>query len=260
MHPALAAVSMAGRGIRQTLAKVNPDVWREMIFTSVQAYSLVLPRRETIVDRGPDDFLPVVLVHGLGGNRGCWLPLRWYLRLLGHRRLYAFGYEDGAVAENAEPLRAFIEQVRRETKQEQVDIIAHSLGGLIARYAIQRLDQAMGVRTLITMATPHRGTYAAQYANTPVMWELRPDSELLAELNGDDWGQYPTRLVAIYSNRDVYVVPAEHMTHTQAESIFLPGLSHSQYLVSPVAFRTVAAHLTPQAMPGQVGLAKAAKA
>jgi len=36
------------------------------------SYSLLLPRREHVVDRGADEFLPIVLVHGLGGNRGAW--------------------------------------------------------------------------------------------------------------------------------------------------------------------------------------------
>ncbi|HPM77002.1 MAG TPA: alpha/beta fold hydrolase [bacterium] len=243
MQTALSLVSEAGKGLRRTLAKVNPDVWREALFTTAQAYSLVLPRREQVIDRGPDDYLPVILVHGLGGNRGGWLPLRWYLRLMGHRRLYAFGYEEGAVAELAAGLAEFIEQVRRETGQDRVDIVAHSLGGLVARYAIQRLGFGPHVRTLITMATPHRGTYAAQYADTPITRELRPDSSLLAELNGDDWQRYPTRLVTVYSDRDIYVVPAEHMVHAQAERVLLPGISHTQYLVSPEAFRAVAARL-----------------
>jgi len=40
----------------------------------------------------------------------------------------------------------------------QIDILAHSMGGLIARIYIQELGGAKRVRRLITMGTPHRGS------------------------------------------------------------------------------------------------------
>jgi len=229
-----------GCTIGRQFKKVNPDVYRELAFVSMSSYSLVLPKREKVVDRGSDGFLPVVLVHGLGGNRGAWWPLRLFLRLQGHRRLYAFGYEDGTVEELAQRLKSFVEEVRQVTGVAQVDIVAHSLGGLIVRYAIQRLDMAHSVRTFVSMATPHLGTYAAQYANTPLTLAIRPDSRILCDLNRDDMKNYPIRFVTIFSNRDVYIVPNEMMMHPHAENIFVPNVSHSQHLVSPPVFRKVA--------------------
>ena len=59
------------------------------------------------------------------------------------------------------------------------------------------------------------------------------------------------RFVSIFSNRDVYVVPAQGMTHPAAENVFLPDLSHSQYLVSPRVFRAVASCLDrSHSLPG----------
>jgi pimeloyl-ACP methyl ester carboxylesterase len=231
-------------GVGRLLDRVNPDVWRELGYVTVSSYSLLLPRREEVIDRGVDDFLPIVLVHGLGGNRGLWLPLRLFLRMNGHRRIYAFGYESGSIEGHAEGLKGFIRDVLRATGEEQVDIVAHSLGGIIARYAVQRLGLGREVRTLITMATPHQGTYAAQYVNTPLTRSLRPESSTIRDLNTDDRSGYPLRFFSIYSNRDVYVVPAEGMAHPHAQNIFLPKVSHSQYLVSPRIFRVVASCLT----------------
>jgi len=228
-----------GSGVGRLLDRVNPDVWRELGYVTVSSYSLLLPRREEVVDRGADDFLPVVLVHGLGGNRGLWWPMRLFLRMNGHRRIYAFGYEDGSVEGHAEGLKGFIHDVLRATGEGQVDIVAHSLGGIIARYAVQRLGLRREVRTLITMATPHQGTYAARYVDTPLTRPVRPESDTLRDLNTDDRSGYPLRFFSIYSNRDVYVVPAEGMVHPYAENIFLPDVSHSQYLVSPRIFRVV---------------------
>jgi pimeloyl-ACP methyl ester carboxylesterase len=237
------AAKKIGAGVGRLLDKVSPDVWRELGYVTMLSYSLLLPRREQVVDRGPDEFLPIVLVHGLGGNRGAWLPFRLFLRINGHRRIYAFGYEEGTVEEHAGDLKDFVDGVLRRTGEAQVDIVAHSLGGIIARYAIQRLGMSVAVRTLVTLAAPHQGTYAARYANTTLTRSLRPESDLIRDLNADDLESCPMRFFSIFSNRDVYVVPAERMTHPAAENVFVPDVSHSQYLVSPKVFKAVASCL-----------------
>lgn len=237
------AAKKIGAGAGRLFEKVNPDVWRELGYVTLSSYSLLLPRREEVIDRGKDGFLPIVLVHGLGGNRGLWSPLRLYLRMNGHRRIYAFGYEDGTIEEHAEDLKRFVHAVLRATDERQIDIVAHSLGGMISRYGIQRLGLSREVRCLVTLATPHQGTYAAQYANTTLTRSLRPESDVIRDLNRDDLAGCSTRLYAIHSNRDVYVVPAKGMKHPDAENIFLSDVSHSQYLVSPQVFRVVNACL-----------------
>ena len=161
----------------------------------------------------------------------------------GHRRTYAFGYEDGTIEDHAGDLKDFVDSILRTTGETRVDVVAHSLGGIISRYAIQRLGLRGTVRTLVTMATPHQGTYAAQYANTTLTRSLRPTSEVIRDLNAEDLADYPMRFFSIFSDRDVYVVPAEGMTHPGAENLFLPEVSHSQYLVSPQVFRVVSSCL-----------------
>jgi pimeloyl-ACP methyl ester carboxylesterase len=237
------AARKLGTGIGRLFEKVNPDVWRELGYVTMSSYSLLLPRREEVVDRGAGGQVPVVLVHGLGGNRGLWWPLRLFLRMNGHRRIHAFGYEDGTIEDHAEDLKGFVDSILRVTGETQVDIVAHSLGGIISRYAIQRLGLKGTVRTLVTMATPHQGTYAAQYANTAITRSLRPASEVIRTLNAEDLTDYPVRFFSLFSDRDVYVVPAEGMTHPGAENVFLHDVSHSQYLVSPEVFRVVASCL-----------------
>jgi len=234
-----------GAGIGQLLGKVNPDVWRELGYVSMSSYSLLLPRQEEVFDRGVDGFLPVVLVHGLGANRGAWWPLRLFLRMNGHRRIYAFNHDQGSIEEHAEDLKDFVDAVLQATGEDRVDLVAHSIGGLISRYAVQRLGLDQKVRTLVTLATPHQGTYAAQYANTTLVRSLRPESGLVSDLNKDGLAPYPVQFIAVYSDRDIYVVPAGLMTHPDAENIFIPDLSHSQYLVSPPVFRFVASCLKP---------------
>ena len=239
------ATRKIGGGIGHILGMVNPDVWKEIACISMSSYSYLLPRREKIVDHGADGYPPLVLVHGLGGNRGVWLPLRSFMRLSGHKRIYAFGYEKGTIEQHATSLMMFIREILDTTGEKQVDIVAHSLGGIMSRYAIQRLGIDSEVRTLVTLATPHQGTYAATYANTPLTIPLRPESEMIRDLNSDDLSRYKIRFITVSSDRDVYVVPCEMMTHPDAENIFIEKISHSQYLISTKVFRAVASALPP---------------
>ena len=75
-----------------------------------------------------------------------------------------------------------VERIVEETGFERIHIIGHSLGGLIARYYVTRLGGDARVHTLITLGTPHRGSYAAYAVPTALMQQMRPGSDLMREL------------------------------------------------------------------------------
>jgi triacylglycerol lipase len=112
---------------------------------------------------------PVVFCHGmlafttlrmqLPEDLNCFSPLGDFLRQQGFRVLFPQVPPTSGVAVRAEQLR---EQIIRWT-DEPVNIIAHSMGGLDARYMISHLDAAKRVRSLTTVATPHRGTYLVEW-------------------------------------------------------------------------------------------------
>ena len=52
----------------------------------------------------------------------------------------------------------------RDLPGERVNVIAHSMGGLDARYAIARLGLAERVASLVTIGAPHRGTPLAEFS------------------------------------------------------------------------------------------------
>lgn len=70
----------------------------------------------------------------------------------------------------------------------ETDVVAHSMGGLIARSALASgLEGDLAVRTLITLATPHYGTElaASPLWPGPLRDELAPGSSFLAALNSE---------------------------------------------------------------------------
>lgn len=75
-----------------------------------------------------------------------------------------YGNDDSQVdlAASGRRLRALIEDLEEAHPEAVIDVIAHSQGGLVARAALGR-SAPPSVRTLVTLATPHRGADAATF-------------------------------------------------------------------------------------------------
>src|SRR4051794_23641245 len=124
---------------------------------------------------------PIVLVHGLMGFdslRVRGLRLRGYfpgiedeLRRAGNRVHCASLSPTAGVAHRADELRAFLDHV---APAEPVHVIAHSMGGLDARYAVSRLGMADRVLSLTTISTPHRGSPFADWGVRRLEWLAKP--------------------------------------------------------------------------------------
>ncbi len=96
---------------------------------------------------------PVILAHGLGGNRANLLGLATYVRMAGFCNIYFFEYPRvQSVANSAEHLASLVDKVDTGIG---VHLIGHSLGGTIARrFCLESHDSR--VRSLITLASPYR--------------------------------------------------------------------------------------------------------
>ncbi len=111
---------------------------------------------------------PLLMVHGVG-----FRDLRYFnywgripSELMRNGASVHYGNQEafGTIAYNGEDIRMRIYQIMEETGAPKVNIIAHSKGGLDARYAISTLKMAPYVASLTTMSTPHRGCRFVDYA------------------------------------------------------------------------------------------------
>ena len=121
---------------------------------------------------------PVVLVHGIAGtdredNETAYLGIMGYwgripatLQAAGVRVFFGNTGGWSTCETNAAMLKETIDAVLAETNAEKVNIIAHSKGGIDARYLIWKYDYGDKVASLITMATPHRGSEVADAITT----------------------------------------------------------------------------------------------
>ena len=111
---------------------------------------------------------PLVMVHGIGFRDlryfNYWGRIPRERKRNGASVYYGNQEALGTIHYNAGDIRERILQVCRETGCGKVNIIAHSKGGLDARYAISKLGMAPYVASLTTMNTPHRGCRFVDYA------------------------------------------------------------------------------------------------
>jgi hypothetical protein len=175
--------------------------------------------------------VPVVLVHGLVDNRSIFAVMRRSLRRRGFASVCSWNYSPllRDVARGAADLGAHIERICAQTGHDRVHVVGHSLGGLIARYYVQRLGGDRRVDSLVTLGTPHGGSVLAHALPTPLVRQLRPGSPVLREL-AEPVDRCDTRITAVYSDLDQLVLPtsAGRCDHPdlQARNVLFRGVGH----------------------------------
>jgi len=197
-----------------------------------------LPARHRPVRRA--DQRTLVFVHGLAANRSGFYPLQVFLRLRGFKRQLAVNYRSsGSIESIALRLKR---QLDCKIKGGRIDLIAHSMGGLVARFYVQQLGGARRVDRLITLGTPHHGTHASILIPSALVDQLRPGGPLVRHLN-----QLPpprgVRVTSIGGGRDLTMMPPESAFCSFGEQRMFRDLGHLSLLFAPAVFREISATL-----------------
>jgi len=154
---------------------------------------------DELVQQDYPDAPPVVLIHGWNGGEFTW-PSPDELRKLENklqRDIYFFTYRTSYLANRYPPLEIMEEELDRFLfKYPAVDVVAHSMGGLLLRqYLSHHPDHP--VKRAVFLSTPHFGTNAAKVltglANISITsegniqaQEIQPGSDFLWQLNDQD--------------------------------------------------------------------------
>lgn len=141
---------------------------------------------------------PVVLVHGFMSDPKTWAAYTAPGGFLAPLKLQGFAVGDGqaegqlssgditrptrptkTLPENAAALARYIAGVKQATGAQMVDMVAHSMGGLVARYYVARLMPRRDVAQLLMLGSPHGGSECSGLAAAlgvlgPASLELRP--------------------------------------------------------------------------------------
>jgi triacylglycerol esterase/lipase EstA (alpha/beta hydrolase family) len=248
------ALGEAGAWVGKTASgaylSIDPDLRRHVGQLPLVGLTLLSPRTARIEAQPDDGHRPIIFVHGLGGHPGNFFPMRKFLSLHGRKRTYALALDPAAdMSANAERFARFVDEVIRANdlpSGAQVDCVAHSMGGLVVRLAIDG-DTSARIATLVTLGSPHQGTYAARYGASRNVVDLRPDSAVMRRLAAQlPWPGPPShpRLVALWSASDVLLLPAEAACTEGAETIEMIGFTHYSYLLHPRGWTQVLSALS----------------
>lgn len=178
----------------------------------------------------------VVLVHGYVCNRGLWNP--WL------RRLSAQGTP--FVAVNLEPVLGSINDYvpivdAAVARLEQATglaplIVAHSMGGLATRAWLHQREADARCAGVITIGTPHHGTWLGRFAFTPNGRQMRRQSRWLAAMAAAESAARRARFICFFGHCDCIVFPAGTATLEGADNRHLAAVAHVAMVGRPEVF------------------------
>lgn len=185
----------------------------------------------------------VVFVHGFVCNRGIWNPWMTRLRSAGVP-FVAVDLEPvfGGIDDYAPIVGATVERVRKATGRAPL-VVAHSMGGLAVRAWLSRCSGALPVEHVVTIGSPHGGTWLARFGVTPNGLQMRRPNAWLDALQAVELqrggAQYYAHFTCFYSHCDNIVFPPSTATLPGADNRHVPGSAHVHLAAQPEVFDEV---------------------
>ncbi len=185
--------------------------------------------------------VPVLLVPG-------YAEPSWYFMYGIYEQLKAAGWaveginlfpNFASAEEQAAKIRERVNEMKRRLGVDRVDLVVHSFGGLVSRYYIQELGGTDHVRNLVTIATPHHGTYVAYLGPGDSALQMRPKSDFLQRLNGKGFAYSPVKYTSIWSNLDEIVIPPKNAIMPDSNVRYVPWTGHLTIMFSQRTYRFI---------------------
>ena len=185
---------------------------------------------------------PIIVLQGFGCSNRVVLPLERRLRsALGRStvRLESSSYTFDDIRVSAHAANGLVEALASRPGFEFVDIVGHSMGGLVAAYLLKHLDGSRRVRRVVTLGTPYRGTPAAVAGallfgfTSRAIWQMTPGAPLLRELEaapvprGSELTSIGAQLDRVVPERRTLLEPS-----TRQRNFTIASANHVELLLS----------------------------
>jgi triacylglycerol esterase/lipase EstA (alpha/beta hydrolase family) len=168
----------------------------------------------------------VVFLHGFMCNRGFWNAWMRRLRAQGHAHV-AVNLEPvfASIDAYAPSIEQAVQRIERLTGRPPL-LICHSMGGLAARAWWRAYGRGRPVAGLVTIGSPHGGTWMGRFSQRANGRQMRLHSQWLRDLAAAEARQPLPPTTCWYSNCDNIVFPAATATLAGADNRFVPGEPH----------------------------------
>lgn len=172
----------------------------------------------------------VVLIHGFVCNRALWTPVMRRLQREGVP-FVAVSLEPvfGSIDRYAPQIEAAVRSLEDGTGMAPV-LLCHSMGGLAARAWLRANAQAGGsderVHRVITIGSPHHGTWLARWGFAANTRQMRQANIWLSELAASEGASRYVRFTCFWGHCDNIVFPASTALLPGAQAVHLSGIAH----------------------------------
>lgn len=189
--------------------------------------------------------IPVLLVPG-------YAEPSWYFMYGMYRDLKKAGFAVEGInlfpnfapaQEQARKVKARVEHMLKKYKAQKVHLVVHSYGGLISRYFIQNMGGQSLVSNLVTVATPHQGTYAAHLGPGESASQMEPGSDFLKALNNQGFTRPGIKYGSVWTNLDEIVLPPKHAIMPDSTVYYVPWRGHLTIMFSDKTYEAIRAEL-----------------
>ena len=213
--PRPAVFQLLGAWWRESVENVRVFGWRQPFAWSRE------PDRLGASQRG----LGIVFIHGFVCNRGLWTPWLRQARDRGYR-FVAVNLEPafGSIDDYVDEVEDAIDRLTQATGRPAL-LVCHSMGGLVARAWLRRDGDTGRVAHVVTIGTPHAGTWIARFSRVHNGRQMRTDGDWLRQL-GVPTPAIAGRFTCWYSNCDNIVFPASTATLPGADNRLLHAAGH----------------------------------
>ena len=186
---------------------------------------------------------PIVLIHGLWNTADIFssitskldeIGIEYFAPTLRHK------YGMTSIVELTKLLDNLI--LEKYGFEKELDILGFSMGGIIGRYWIKKLDGYKRTRRFITVGSPHKGTLASQlipkYPFKGIS-EMKINSRLLRELSSYDYLLNDINCISFFTYWDLMVFPGWRAYMNTGEKISLKIYKHKNLVRNSLAVERI---------------------
>jgi pimeloyl-ACP methyl ester carboxylesterase len=203
------------------------------------------------------DKIPVLFINGIGGSPRDWKPFFKRMDRKKYQPWFLFYASGGRIEKAAAALNSILKRMRTKYQFNSMYVVAHSMGGLVARQFIKNSFDAGDkyIKLFVSISTPWLGDKDAEWSIgaplvIPCWLDLRPSSDFIKNGSSKDLGsQIPYYLLFSYrgdrkpfrlNNDNVVYLSSELSLDMQqrAEKVYGFNLSHSTILSSDKVLNT----------------------
>lgn len=183
---------------------------------------------------------PVLLIHGIFRKQAVFDRMAVHLQQQGWD-VYRFDLKPNNATKGLDELAHQIaDYVETHFKLSQkINLVGLSMGGLVSRYYVQRLGGVKRVKRLITISSPHNGTWMAYLLPLKGCQQMRPNSVFLQDLNSDLEVLQEVQFASIWTPYDFVIVPGASSQVGVGQEIKLAVLSHFMMVRHAQSLETV---------------------